>query len=100
MSKRQKWILLVGLLLMALGALFPPMYVIGWTKEISRRFLFDSDFGGYRSIHIIHLIVEWMFIVSATGFLIVAENCLIKHRTERSNDSEHKASEPNPVDKP
>jgi hypothetical protein len=70
MNKTQKTILAVGLLLMALAALFPPSVYFGPTDGYAARgFLYTRDFTGKPcSIDGQKLAVEWMFLATVTAF--------------------------------
>ena len=72
MSKSQKMILMVGLLLIGLAALFPPRFHIGDQSGIYRGFLFSGTFNQPSSINLEKLAVEWVFIASMTGFLMLS----------------------------
>jgi hypothetical protein len=71
MSKAQKWILAIGLLLIALAALFPPTYQLGSPRSFSRGFLYSGYFNAPKSINIVRLFVEWMFIAAMTAFCVL-----------------------------
>ncbi len=71
MSKGQKFFLTIGLLFMAVSALFPPKYHIGQHSVPARRFLYSWRFDSPQSIHLQKLVVEWMFLGAATGALMV-----------------------------
>lgn len=75
MSQVQGRILAIGLLLMALAALFPPMYHMGQYRMLTRGFLYSGYFDAPKSIHLQKLAVEWMFLAAATGaFMMFAKN--------------------------
>ena len=78
MSRAQKRILAVGLLIMALTALFPPCFHIGPQSGTYRDFLYSGTFDGPKSLNIEKLIVEWMFIAAITGFLLTTVKGIAK----------------------
>lgn len=71
-NKTQKLILTIGLLLMALAALFPPRGYHGSDIYAARGFLYQWDVGGNpQSISLEKLVVEWMFLAAATACAVV-----------------------------
>lgn len=90
MTKAQKRVLMIGLLLMAAAALFPPRHHVG---GYSRGFLYSGE-----SIHFMRLVVEWMFLAALTGAMILMADAIAIYINRNILESSDKTIEIKPID--
>lgn len=92
MSRTQKTILAIGLLLMALAALFPPRVYFGQGPGYaspSRGFLYTREFTGKPcSIEFEKLLVEWVFIAALTSLGVVLAANIDKELFKEGNSED------------